>query len=67
MDVGYVMSWTSKEEYLRRIYPRYQRAGYAEKPRMLDEFCATCEYSRKYVIWVLNGPLPAERRTRKVP
>jgi hypothetical protein len=59
------MSCTSRREYLRRIYPRYQRAGCAEKQRILDEFCATCEYNRKYAIRMLNGPPPAERRTRK--
>jgi hypothetical protein len=65
MDVGYIMSCASRREYLRRIYPRYQRAGYTEKQRILDEFCATCEYNRKYAIRRLNGPPPAERRTRK--
>ena len=30
-----------------------------EKQRILDEFCANCDYNRKYAIRVLNGPLPA--------
>ena len=65
MDLGYIMSCASRREYLRRIYPRYQRAGHEEKQRILDEFCAICDYNRKYAIRVLNGPPPAERRTKK--
>jgi hypothetical protein len=65
MEMGYIMSCASRREYLRRIYSRYQQVGYAEKQRILDEFCATCDYNRKYAIRVLNGPPPAERRRRK--
>jgi len=65
MEKGYIMSWASRREYLRRIYPRYQRASGVEKQRILDEFCATCDYNRKYAVRVLNGPPPAEKRLRE--
>jgi len=66
MEKGYIMSWASRREYLRRIYPRYQRASWVEKQRILDEFCATCDYNRKYAVRVLNGPPPTEKRIRSV-
>jgi len=65
MEKGYIMSWAARREYLRRIYPRYQRASWVEKQRILDEFCATCDYNRKYAVRVLNGPLPTEKRIRE--
>lgn len=63
MDKGYVMSCASRSDYLQRIYPRYQEASWEEKRRILDEFCANCDYNRKYAIRVLNGPPPAKKRT----
>ena len=60
MEKGYIMSWASRREYLRRIYPRYPRASWVEKQRILDEFCATCDYHRKYAVRLLNGPPPTE-------
>jgi hypothetical protein len=65
MDKGYVMSCASRSDYLQRIYPRYQEASWEEKQRILDEFCANCDYHRKYAIRVLNGPPPAKKRTGK--
>ena len=59
------MSQSSKREYLRRIYPRYQKAGSQEKRRILDEFCANCGYHRKHAIRLLNGPPPDEKDTPK--
>ena len=55
------MSQSSKREYLKRIYPWYQKAHAAAKQRILDEFCANCSYHRKHAIRLLNGPLPAEK------
>jgi hypothetical protein len=65
MEKGYIMSWASRREYLRRIYPRDQRARWVEKQRILDEFCATCDYNRQYAVGVLNGPPPTEKRIRE--
>jgi len=59
------MSQNSKREYLKRIYPRYQKADSAEKRRILDEFCANCGYHRKHAIRLLNGPPPGEKQPRK--
>ncbi|HEY6271805.1 MAG TPA: hypothetical protein VIX19_07415, partial [Terriglobales bacterium] len=61
MDTGYVMSWASRRDYLGKIYARYQEARGAEKERILDEFCANCDYNRKYAIRLLNSPAPSER------
>ena len=55
------MSQSSKREYLKRIYPRYQKADAAAKQRILDEFCANCRYHRKHAIRLLNGPAPVEK------
>jgi hypothetical protein len=65
MDMGYVMSCASRRDYLRKIYARYQEAWTAEKERILDEFCANCDYNRKYAIRLLNGPAPSGRPVGK--
>ena len=39
MDPGSPMSRASGREYLRRIYPRYQRASRPEKEHIADGFC----------------------------
>jgi hypothetical protein len=59
------MSQNSKREYLKRIYPRYQKADAREKRRILDEFCANCFYHRKHATRLLTGPPPGEKRPRK--
>jgi len=56
------MSRASRRDYLRRIYPRYQKASRPEKERILDEFCVNCTYHRKHAIRLLNRPLPAAQR-----
>src|SRR5579863_8784442 len=61
MDTGNRMSRASRRDYLQRIYPRYRKAGRAEKQGILDEFCANCSYHRKHAIRVLNRPLPAAK------
>jgi hypothetical protein len=59
------MSQSSRTEYLKRIHPRYQKAGVPEKQRILDEFCANCGYHRKHAIRLLNGPPPPAKPLRK--
>jgi hypothetical protein len=56
------MSLSSKQEYLGRIYGRYQRAGREHKSKILDEFCAVCGYHRKFALRLLNRPLKSRRR-----
>ena len=49
------MGTKSKSEYLRAIRPRYKAASKPEKAKILDEFCNTCQYNRKYAIRILNS------------
>jgi ribosomal protein L44E len=65
METGNYMSQASKREYLKRIYPRYQKADAGEKRRILDEFCANCGYHRKHAIRLLNGPPPSQKQEGK--
>jgi ribosomal protein L37E len=44
----------SKQDYLEFIRTRYRRAGKKAKTIILDEFCATCGYNRKYAIRMLS-------------
>ena len=60
-----MMTCASRREYLRRVYLRYQQASWAERQRILDEFCATCAYNRKYAIRLLNGPPPSAKPVRR--
>ena len=53
------MSLSAKREFLARIHGRYQRAGRPHKTRILDEFCATCDYHRKSALRLLRRPLAA--------
>ncbi len=47
------------------IYQRYATASKAAKRQILDEFCATTGYHRKYAIQVLNGSPPRAARPRR--
>ena len=49
-----VMSGASKKEYLEKIRWRYRHSGKGGKGRILDEFCAVCDYERKYAIKLLG-------------
>lgn len=49
------MSPLSKKEYTEAIYKRYKKALRKEKKIILDEFCATSGYHRKYAITLLKG------------
>ena len=51
------MSPRSKRDVLRAVQPRYQKANRERKSRILDEFCATTGYHRKYAIYLLNSDL----------
>lgn len=44
----------SRREYLKAIRPRYRHADKSSKALILDEFCATCGYNRKYAIRLLR-------------
>ena len=49
------MSPRSKREYTEAIHKRYKHASRSEKKIILDEFCATTGYHRKYAIVLLKG------------
>ncbi len=55
----------AKWEYFQVMYQRYRQAESKNRPGMLDEFCVTTGYNRKYAIRLLNGPPPEKRRARR--
>lgn len=46
----------SRLDYLEAIRSRYRRAAKEAKSHILDEFCETCGYNRKYAIRLLGKP-----------
>jgi hypothetical protein len=46
----------ARREYVRAVRPRYTLAPQDAKRAILDEFCATTGYHRKYAIALLNNP-----------
>jgi hypothetical protein len=59
------MSGTAKWEYFVVIYKRYRAADRSGKRVILDEFCETAGYHRKYAIRLLNGVAPGRCRERR--
>jgi hypothetical protein len=55
-----------KWEYFRVIYGRYGKADRKAKREMLNGFCLTTGYHRKYTIRILNGPAPGKGPDRPV-
>jgi len=55
----------AKWEYFRVMYERYRKAEGEARSGLLDEFCLTAGYNRKYAIRMLNGPPPARRREKR--
>jgi hypothetical protein len=53
------MSRRARWEVLTAVYPRYRGAARVDKRTMLDAFCQTTGYQRKYALRPLNGPPPA--------
>jgi hypothetical protein len=60
-----MMSRRARWELLKAVHPRYRGAPRRERARMLDEFCATTGYQRKYALRLLNGPPPGPERPRR--
>lgn len=56
------MGREAKWEYFRVMFARYGRAAVEERSGLLDEFCLTTGYNRKYAIRLLNGPAPDLQR-----
>lgn len=59
------MSARAKWEYLTVMHARYRAAPREDKGRLLDEFCRTTGYHRKYALRLLNGPPPGPERPRR--
>ncbi|OLC15036.1 MAG: hypothetical protein AUH29_09200 [Candidatus Rokubacteria bacterium 13_1_40CM_69_27] len=60
-----MMSAPARWEYLKAIYARYRQARREGKSEILDEFCRTTGYHRKYALRLLNGPPPGGARPRR--
>jgi hypothetical protein len=64
------MGRNEKKAYLEVTHQRYKKATRAKKSRILEEFCETCGYNRKYAIRILNKkpkrrlPKPRQGRPR---
>lgn len=61
------MGAETKQECLERTRRRYRRAGRKYKKIILDEFCATWGYNRKYAIDLFNGKTPKKKGRRGRP
>lgn len=51
------METQSKREYQKAIRNRYRTSDKKTKSIILNEFCSTCGYNRKYAIRLLNRPI----------
>ena len=58
------MGKNERQAYLKAIRSRYRRAGKKAKVTILDEFCAVCDYHRKYAIRLLNQHRKPRRKRR---
>tara|TARA_R110002110_G_C13338772_1_gene707506 strand:+ start:51 stop:1217 length:1167 start_codon:yes stop_codon:yes gene_type:complete len=62
------MGFIERKSYLIAILSRYPAASRADKTKILDEFCAVCNYNRKYAIRILNrGPTIKKKRSGPKP
>ncbi len=59
------MDKSERRSYLNAIRRRYRRASKADKRVILDEFCAVCDYHRKYAIRLLSQPTKPPRQARR--
>ena len=59
------MGHEAKWEYFRVMYGRYSKAKGTERSRLLDEFCVTAGYHRKYAIRLLNGVALDKERVKR--
>lgn len=57
---------SEKKSYLLAIMLRYTQSTRSEKRSILDEFCAVCNYNRKYAIRIL-GKKSVEPKPKRGP
>jgi hypothetical protein len=62
-----MMSVQSRQDYARQVSKRYHASGRAEKSRILDEFCRTTGYNRKYAVSLLRHPPPVREAPIRRP
>ena len=62
------MTRTSRRDYAKAVRQRYVHASRSTKAHILDEFCATTGYHRKYAIALLTAPSrPQPQGRRRTP
>src|SRR5207244_1646052 len=61
------MTKTTRKELLAVIKQRYLKATHSEKSEILDEFCKSTGYRRKYVIRILRAKHHYQSSSRKRP
>jgi len=49
------MNQMAKKELIKEVKPRYLKASKEEKNKILDEFCESTRYNRKYAITILQA------------
>lgn len=59
------MTPRSKNEYAQVVLRRYKQASKKQKTIILNEFCTTTGYNRKYAIDKLNGVYKPQKRPQK--
>lgn len=62
-----MLSNHTRQEYARELSVRYKAASRSEKSRILEEFCQTCGYNRKYAMGLLRNPPPLRKAPIKRP
>jgi hypothetical protein len=60
-----MMSRRARWEVLKAVHPRDRGAARIDRRKILDEFCETTGYQRKYALRRLNGPPPGPERPRR--
>jgi hypothetical protein len=55
------MNHMAKKELIKEVKPRYLKADKEEKSKILDEFCKSARYARKYAIKILQAKFDNDR------
>jgi hypothetical protein len=55
------MNQMTKKELIKEVKPRYLKANKENKSKILDEFCKSTRYNRKYAITILQAKFDNDR------
>jgi len=55
------MNHMAKKELIKEVKPRYLKADKEDKSKILDEFCKSAGYNRKYAITILQAKFDNDR------